>query len=115
MVYIVGGYILTYDQVFAFANRNKYEIPSIDVTTLASNRWLRSQGVPYRLLAAEYEGQSRVFLVTRATNRNYETKHKFTPFSERSEDQVVKAKMVEWDDRLKDVKFATVADPYNDT
>jgi hypothetical protein len=115
MVYLVGGYILTYDQVFAFANRNKYEIPIIDVTTLASNRWLRSQGVPYRLLAANYKGQSRVVLVTRATNRNYETKHKFTPFSECPEDQVVKAKMVEWDDRLKDVKFATVADPYNDT
>ena len=53
-------------------------------------------------------------LVTRATNKRDETKYKFTPFSERPEDKVVKAKMVEWDDRLKDVKFATVPDPYND-
>jgi hypothetical protein len=52
-------------------------------------------------------------LITRATHRNDETKYKFTPFPERPEDQVVKAKMVEWDDRLKDMEYATVADPYN--
>jgi hypothetical protein len=115
MVYLVGGYILTFEQVFAFADRNKFEIPAIETTTLRSNAWLKSQGVPYRLLAATYKGESRIVLVTRATHRNDETKHKFTPFSERPEDQAVKAKMVEWDDRLKDVKHATVADPYNDS
>jgi mRNA-degrading endonuclease RelE of RelBE toxin-antitoxin system len=115
MVYIIGGYILTIEQVTAFADRNKFEIPGFDATTAISNQWLRAQGVPYRLLAAKYEGQTRIVLITRATHRNDETKHKFTPFSERPEDQVVKAKMVEWDDRLKDVKYATVADPYNDT
>ena len=112
MVYLVGGYILTFEQVFAFANRNKYEIPAREATTLTSNRWLKSQGVPYRLLASMYKGQSRVVLVTRASHRSDETKYKFTPFSERPEDQVVKAKMVEWDDRLKDVEYATVPDPY---
>jgi hypothetical protein len=60
MVYLVGGYILTVEQVFAFATRNGFEIPTIDVTTLCSNRWLRSQGVPFRLLAASYKGQPRV-------------------------------------------------------
>jgi hypothetical protein len=113
MVYLVGGYILTFEQVFAFASRNKYEIPTIDVTTFCSNEWLKSQGVSYRLLAASYKGQPRVVLVTRAARRNDETKHEFTPFSERPEDKAVKAKMVGWDDRLKGVEFATVPDPYN--
>ena len=115
MVYLVGGYILTFEQVFAFAERNKFEIPAIELTTLRSNAWLKSQGVPYRLLAATYKGESRIVLVTRATYRNDETKYKFTPFSERPEDQVVKAKMVEWDDRLIGVKYATVPDPHNDS
>jgi hypothetical protein len=112
MVYLVGGYILTVEQVFAFANRNKFEIPTIDVTTLCSNRWLRSQGVPFRLLAASYKGQPRVILVTRAKHRSDETKDKFTPFSERPEDEVVKGKMVGWDERLKGVEYVTVANPY---
>lgn len=112
MVYLVGGYILTFEQVHAFADRNKFEIPTMDVTTFCSNEWLKSQGVPHRLLAASYKGQPRVVLVTRAAHRNDETKTKFTPFSERPEDQVVKGKMVAWDDRLKGVEYATVADPY---
>ena len=112
MVYLVGGYILTFEQVFAFADRNKFEIPTVDVTTVRSNKWLKSQGVPYRLLASMYEGQERVVLITRTAHRNDETKTKFTPFSERPEDQVAKEKMVEWDDRLKSVEYATVADPY---
>ncbi|KIM79886.1 hypothetical protein PILCRDRAFT_823070 [Piloderma croceum F 1598] len=112
MVYLVGGYILTVEQVFAFATRNGFEIPTIDVTTLCSNRWLRSQGVPFRLLAASYKGQPRVVLVTRARHRSDETKDNFTPFLERPEDQVVKDKMVGWDERLKDVEYITVANPY---
>ena len=115
MVYLVGGYLLTIEQVLAFAVRNKFKIPDREVTTVCANLWLESQGVPYRLLAATYKGKTYLVLLTRATHRNNETKHKFTPFPERPEDQVVKAKMVEWDDRLKDVKYATVADPYNDT
>ena len=112
-VYLVGGYILTIEQVLAFADRNKFEIPDREATTVCANRWLESQGVPYRLLAATYKGKTHIVLITRATHRNDETKHKFTPFPERPEDQAVKAKMVEWDDRLKDVEYATVADPYN--
>ena len=112
MVYLVGGYILTFDQVRAFADRNKYEIPTIDNTTWCSNQWLKSQGVPYRVLAASYQGKPRVVLITRASHRNDETKTKFTPFPERPEDLVVKEKMVGWDDRLKDVEYATVPDPY---
>ena len=114
MVYLVGGYVLSYEQVRAFADRNKFEIPAVETTTSRSNTWLKSQGVPYRLLPAFFNGKSQIVLVTRATNKRDETKYKFTPFSERPEDKVVKAKMVEWDDRLKDVKFATVPDPYND-
>ena len=105
IVHLVGGYILTLEQVFAFADRNKFEIPSIDATTYCANEWLESQGVPYRLLPATYKGQPRIVLVTRVTYRNDETKYKFTPFPERPEDRVVKAKMVEWDDRLKDANM----------
>jgi len=76
MVYLVGGYILTFEQVLAFADRNKFEIPTMDVTTFCSNEWLKSQGVPHRLLAASYKGQPRVVLVTRAAHRNDETKIK---------------------------------------
>ena len=112
IVHLVGGYILTLEQVFAFVDRNKFEIPSTDATSFCANEWLESQGVPYRLLPATYKGQPRIVLVTRVTYRNDETKYKFTPFSERPEDRVVKAKMVEWDDRLKDVEYATVADPH---
>ena len=112
MVYLVGGYVLTIDQVTAFADRKKIEIPCFDATTVCCNRWLKSQGVPYRLLAATYKGQPRIVLVTKAAHRDDETKYKFTSFSERPEDQVAKAKMVEWDDRLKGVVFATVPDPY---
>jgi hypothetical protein len=112
MVYLVGGYLLTIEQVFDFAERKGFEIPSIDATTLCSNRWLKSQSVPFRLLAASYEGQPRIILVTRAKHRSDETKDNFTPFSQRPEDQVVKGKMVEWDERLKDVEYVTVANPY---
>ena len=112
MVYLVGGYILTYEQVFAFANHKEFDIPTIDVITLCPNRWLRSQGVPFRLLAASYKGQPHVVLVTRAGHRSGETKDNFTPYLERPEDQVVKDKMVGWDERLKDVKYVTVANPY---
>jgi hypothetical protein len=109
MVYFVGGYLLTIEQVFDFAKLEDFEIPSIDV---CSNRWLRSQGVPFRLLAASYKGQTRIILVTRAKHRSDETQDNFTPISERPEDQEVKGKMVEWDERLKDVGYATVANPY---
>jgi hypothetical protein len=115
MVYLVGGYILTFEQVLAFVDHNKFKIPNREVTSVCTNWWLESQGVPYRLLPATYKGKTHIVLITRATHRNDETKHKFTPFPERPEDQVVKAKMVEWDDRLKDVEYATVADPYNDS
>ena len=95
MVYLVGGYILTIEQVTAFADRNKIEISCFDATTVCSNRWLKSQEVPYRLLAATYKGQPRIVLVTTATHRNDETKTKFAPFSEVPEDQTAKGKMVE--------------------
>jgi len=112
MVYLVGGYILTYEQVYAFANHNHFEIPSIEGITLCPNRWLRSQGVPFRLLAVSYKGHPHVILVTRARHRSGETKDKFTPYLERPEDQVVKDQMVEWDECLADVEFGTVANPY---
>ena len=50
MVYLVGGYILTYEQVYAFADFKHFEIPDIGMM-LCPNRWLRSKGVPFRLLA----------------------------------------------------------------
>jgi hypothetical protein len=112
MVYLVGGYILTYERVYAFANHNHFEIPGIEGITLCPNRWLRSQGVPFRLLAVSYKGHPHVILVTRARHRSGETKYNFTPYLERPEDKVVKEKMAEWDGRLADVEFGTVANPY---
>jgi hypothetical protein len=34
MVYLVGGYILTFEQVLAFVDHNKFEEPCIDAITL---------------------------------------------------------------------------------
>jgi len=50
-------------------------------------------------------------LVTRARHRSGESKDNFTPYRERVEDKDVKNKMVEWDERLADVEYATVANP----
>jgi hypothetical protein len=108
MVYLVGGYLLTIQQVLDFAQRNGFEIPSFEASTICSNRWLKSQSVPFRLRATSYEGQPRIVLVTRAKSRSDETKDNFTPFSENLEDQKVKRKMVQWDERLKDVEYVTV-------
>jgi hypothetical protein len=112
MVYLVGGYILTYEQVYAFADHNNFEIPGIEGLTLCPNQWLRSQGVPFRLLAVPYKKHGRIMLVTRASHTSGETKENFTPYLERHEDKVVKDKMAEWDGRLGDVQFGTVANPY---
>ena len=109
MVYLVGGYLLTFQQVLDFGTRNGIEIPILEASTICTNRWLKSQSVPFRLRATSYEGQPRIVLVTRAKSRSDETKDNFTPFSESLEDQKVKRKMVEWDERLKDVEYVTVA------
>ena len=76
---------------------------SIYATTFCSNWWLKFQRVPFCLLVASYKGQPRIILVTRAKHRSDET---FTPFSECPEDRVVKGRVMEWDERLKDVGYA---------
>jgi hypothetical protein len=45
-------------------------------------------------------------------HRSDETEDNFTPFPERPEDEAVKEKMVEWDERLKYGQYVTVANPY---
>jgi hypothetical protein len=112
MVYLVGGYILTYEQVYTFADQNHFKIPGIEGITLCPNRWLRSQAVSFHLLAVSYKGHLHVILVTRARHRSGKTKDNFMPYLEHPEDRVVKDKMAEWDGCLVDAEYGTVANPY---
>jgi hypothetical protein len=109
MVYLLGGYLLTTEQVFDFAKLKDFEIPCTEAITLCSNQWLKCQGVHFRLKAVYYQRQLHILLVTKAKyTGSDETKDNFTPFSERPE---VKGKMVEWDERLRDVEHVTIANP----
>ena len=67
---------------------------------------------PFSLTRCLLQRATARHLVTRARHRSDETKDNFTPFLEHPEDQVVKGKMVGWDERLKDVEYITVANPY---
>jgi hypothetical protein len=70
MVYVVGGYKLTREQVLEWGRPHNLQ-PSEGNTTLCVNRWLKSQGIKTRLLACDYE-EKCIFLVV--TARKYDGK-----------------------------------------
>jgi len=108
MVYLVGGYKLTRDQVLEWARPRNLDLPEGN-TTLVINRYLRSLGITQtRLLACDYDGEGIYLVVTdKKVDRNG-TPHKFEPFQESQRARQVKA-LVEMDG---EVEFVTVSNPY---
>ena len=71
MVYLVGGYKLTREQVLEWCHpRDLY--PPVGNTTVFINHWLRSNGITQtRLLACDYHKEPKFLVVTdRKVNRN---------------------------------------------
>ena len=103
MVYVVGGYKLTREQVLEWGRPHNLQ-PSEGNTTVCVNRWLKSQGIKTRLLACDYEGVC-IFLVV--TARKYDGKG--TP-NELEEDD--RARGIKEEMKIDGVEYVTVADPY---
>jgi hypothetical protein len=81
MVYLVGGYKLTRDQVLQWCQPRNLNPPEFNIT-LVVNRWLSSQNVHTRLLACDYQREC-VYLVV--TDRKVDPKgtfDEFEPFQE---------------------------------
>jgi len=103
MVYVVGGYKLTREQVLEWGRPHNLQ-PSEGNTTVCVNRWLKSQGIKTRLLACDYEGKC-IFLVV--TARKYDGRGIPNELEEDDRARGIKKEM-----KIDDVEFVTVADPY---
>jgi len=106
MVYLVGGYKLTEDQVLQWCRPRNIDPPKYQVAGTI-DRWLSSQKIPIRLLPCDYE-QKCIFLVV--TDRRVDPKgtiNDFEPFQESERARNIKDRL-----EIDDVEFVTVPNPY---
>jgi hypothetical protein len=106
MVYLVGGYKLTRDQVLQWCRPRNLGPPEFNIT-LVVNRWLSSQNIPTRLLACDYH-EKCIYLVV--TNRRVDSKGTptaFEPFQESERVRNIKNHL-----EMDGVEFVTVPNPY---
>jgi hypothetical protein len=109
MVYLVGGYKLTRDQVLEWCGRCNIDPPDVGNTTLVVNRWLRTQCIKTRLLACDYDGGPIYLVVTnRKIDRNG-TPGEFEAFQESEKASEIKGLL-----GVGEVEFVTVPNPYGD-
>jgi len=107
MVYLVGGYKLTHDQVLEWCRPRDIDPPDGN-TTLFVNRWLRSQGIKQtRLLACDYHGETIFLVVTDRKLDGNGTSNNFEAFRESEKACQIKELL-----QVGEVEFVTVANPY---
>ena len=63
MVYLVGGYKLTYEQTLGWCHSNDLYPPESNISRYV-NRWLRNESIPTCLLACDYQGEPIFLVVT---------------------------------------------------
>ncbi len=107
MVYLVGGYKLTYGQVIEWCRPRNLDPPDGN-TTVFVNRWLRSHGITQtRLLACDYHREGIYLVVTdRRIDRNG-TSDNFEPFKESERARRIKELV-----QMGELEFVTVPNPY---
>jgi hypothetical protein len=107
MVYLVGGYKLTEDQVLEWCRPRNIQPPDGN-TTLFVNRWLRSQGIKNtRLLACDYYGETIFLVVTDRKVDGIGSLDNFEAFRESERACQIKKLL-----QVGDVEFVTVPNPY---
>jgi len=108
MVYLVGGYILTPDQVLQWSRGHNIDDPTpVNNMTLAVNYYLRERHIPTRLLAVTFREEDLYLVVTARRTDSSATETQFEPFKEDSHALSVKAQI-----NVGDVEFVTVPNPY---
>ena len=107
MVYLVGGYKLTRDQVLQWCRPRGLDPPDGNVT-LDVNDWLRTHNIAQtRLLSCTYHAETIYLVVTnRRIDRNA-TRDNFMPFAESENARRIKELV-----GLGDIEFVTVPNPY---
>ena len=111
MVYLVGGYKLTYEQTLGWCHSNDLYPPESNISRYV-NRWLRNKSIPTCLLACDYQGEPIFLVVTHKRLDNTGTAAQFEPFQEDLRALSVKEKMKEMNIGGSDVEFVTVPNPY---
>jgi len=106
MVFLVGGYKLTREEVLEWCQPRGIDPPRGNITVFV-NRWLRQHGIRRtRLLACVYEKSAIFLLVIDRKIAPHETPDNYTPFTESDEAQEIKQHVGV------NAEFVTVADPY---
>jgi len=108
MVYLVGGYILSWEQVVHWGRLKNCEPPNRANATIAINHWLKTNGVKTRLLAVDYK-EEPMYLVVTDRKTDVGTRKLFTPLVESERACGIKEELNE---ELGDVEYVTIADPY---
>jgi hypothetical protein len=109
MVYVVGGYILSWEKVVQWGRLNNCEPPNRANATLAINYWLEDNGIyKTRLLAVDYK-EVPMYLVVTDRKTEDGTRKRFTPFVESERARKIKEELTK---ELGDVEYVTIADPY---
>ncbi|PFH49882.1 hypothetical protein AMATHDRAFT_48359 [Amanita thiersii Skay4041] len=102
-MYLVGGYILTPDQVRQWCLAHEIEDPTPASATILVNRWLREHSIPTRLLAVTFRKESMYLIVTTRRSDPIATQISFKPFEENDRARQVKSQL-----DVGDVEFVTV-------
>jgi len=107
MVYLVGGYLLTPDQVLQWCQDHNIQDPTPVSTTLVVNCWLRERSIATRLLAVTFRKEDLYLVVTARRNDGNATATEFEPLKEDDHALLVKRQM-----DVGDIEFVTVPNPY---
>jgi hypothetical protein len=113
MVYLVGGYKLTYAQTREWCHSNGLYPPEFNESVYV-NRWLRSNDVKTRLLGCDYLGEPIFLVVTHRRVDSMGTRTQFEPFQEDGRAISIKEKMKELKVDIDNIEFVTVPNPYGD-
>ena len=112
MVYLVGGYKLTYEQTLGWCHSNNIYPPESNISRYV-NRWLRNKSIPTRLLACDYQGEPIFLVVTHKRLDNTGTARSIRTVPRGPERALsVKEEMKEMNIGASDVEFVTVPNPY---
>jgi hypothetical protein len=107
MVYLVGGYIATYQNVEEFCQRQGLDHPNLASMTRIPNRWLIANKIRARLLAVDYDDTPMIMVITDKQVDPLATPANYTPFVESERAIHIKTRM-----NIEVQGFVTVANPF---
>jgi hypothetical protein len=108
MVYLVGGYILSWEQVVQWGRLKDCEPPNRANATIAINHYLKVNNIKTRLLAVDYQ-EEPMYLVVTDRKTDVGSRNRFVPLVESDRAREIKEVLKE---ELGDVEYVTIADPY---